>query len=198
MYLYYTMLYPDVMKTARNVRHSEVHFHHVRHGSRQYYEHQRHLRQAHYLPWKQRLLHECRRSYASLRARVIYYWSLLQFICSSEYWSYSQLQRSHDDTLWMELNRWAVLNSANVAGGSLATDELLSDKTISSNRQKSNNRIVRLSIDSIEEEQEQEGNLRKKGELFTRGQSNMFMMSFRTQTMIGGIPPEIMEMRPSG
>ena len=194
-YFYYTLLYPDVMKTARNVRRADVHFHHVRHGSHQYYEHQRHLRHAHYLPWNQRVVHECRRSYVSLRTRVIYYWSLLQFMCTSEYWTYSEIQRSHDDMLWMELNRWAVVNSANAAGGSLATDELLSNKQTSSNRQKSN-RMKRLSIDSIEEDSSQKP--RKMGELFARNQSNMFVMSFRTQTMIGGIPPEIMEMRPSG
>ena len=198
LYFYYTLLYPDVMKTARNVRRADVHFHHVRHGSHQYYEHQRHLRHSHNLSWQQRWLHECRRSYASFRALVIYYWSLLQFMCTSEYWTYSQIQRSYDDALWMELNRWAVVNSANAAGGSLATDELLSDKIsdklTSSNRQKTN-RMKRLSIERIAEEKEKP---RKMSELFTRNQSNMFMMSFRTKTMVGGIPPEIMEMRPSG
>ena len=198
LYFYYTLLYPDVMKTARNVRRADIHFHHVRRGSHQHYEHQRHLRQAHHLPWNQRVMHECRRSYASLRARVIYYWSLLQFICSSEYWTYSDLQRSHDDALWMELNRWTVLNSANIARGSSATDEIvankLSDKRSSSNRTKAN-RMQHLSNGAMEEESQKP---KKIGELFTRNQSNMFMMSFRTQTMIGGIPPEIMAMRPSG
>ena len=180
---------------ARNVRRVDVHFHHVRHGSHQHYEHQRHLRKAHYLPWNQRVVHECCRSYASFRTRVIYYWSLLQFMCTSEYWTYAEIQRSHDDVLWMELNRWAVMESVDAAGRSLAADELLSDKLTSNNRQKSN-RMKRLSVDSIEEDASRKP--RKMGELFKLNQCNMFVMSFRTQTMIGGIPSEIMEMRPSG
>ena len=198
LYFYSTLLYPDVMKTARNVRRADVHFHHVRHGSHQHYEHQRHLRQAHYLPWRQRMIHEFRRGYASFRARVIYYWSLLQFMCSSEYWTYSELQRSHDDALWMELNRWAVVESATVAGGISATDELLSekisDKKTTNNR--SNSRMERLSIESIEEEKSQRP--RRLSELFTLKQSTMFITSFRTQSMITGIPDQIMAMRPSG
>ena len=125
LYLYYVLIYPDVMKRARWVRQLDVHFHHVRHGSHQHYEHQRHLRQAHYLPWRQRLVHECRRSYASLKARVIHYWSLLQFMCTSEYWTYSELQRAVDDAHWMEVNRWAVLMSVNALGQSSATHQYI-------------------------------------------------------------------------
>ena len=98
------MLYPDVMKTARLVRRAEVHYHHVRHGSHQYYEHQHHLRKAHYLPWRERVMHECRRGYKSLRGRVVQYWSLFQYMCTSEYWIYSDLQRAIDDVRWMEGN----------------------------------------------------------------------------------------------
>ena len=90
------------MTTARMVRRAEVHFHHVRHGSNQYYEHQRHLRKAHHLPWRQRVIHEYRRGYKSLQARVVYYFSMLQYMCSSEYWTYSDLQRAIDDARWME------------------------------------------------------------------------------------------------
>ena len=154
IYLYYVLLYPDVMKRARWVRQLDVHFHHVRHGSHQHYEHQRHLRQAHYLPWRQRLMHECRRSYASLRARVIHYWSLLQFMCTSEYWTYSELQRAVDDARWMEVNRWAVLMSVNECQSS-ATHQYIAQSNTPNNRSTRNSfdrdrmRSNRNSLNSI-------------------------------------------------
>ena len=181
LYFYYTLLYPDVMKTARNVRRADIHFHHVRRGSHQHYEHQRHLRQAHHLPWNQRVMHECRRSYASLRARVIYYWSLLQFMCTSEYWTYAPIQRSQDDALWMEVNRFAVLNSANVAGGASITDEGPRKTTHHPVDKPPKMHLPRAFVGDIDAMEGESLSPRKAAEM-----------------LIHRIPNEIMAMRPSG
>ena len=193
LYLYYTFAYPDVMKAARNVRRGEVHFHHVRHGSHQYYEHQRHLRQAHYLPWKQRWAHEFLRGYLSLKGRVVYYWSLLQYMCSSEYWTYSDLQRSYDDSLWMEANRFAVLRSVNATGGTSPIDELLSLQQ-HHGMKKQRESSTRDGIKDLAP--------KKVGELFARKQNSFFRTSMVQRVvqkkMLGRIPDAIMAMRPTG
>ena len=189
MFLYYTLAYPDVMKTARNVRRADRNFHYIRRCSHQHYEWQLKHRQAHFLPWRQRWVHELRRGYASLKARGLKYWSLLQFMCSSEYLTYSQLQRSHDDSSWMELNRFAVLMSVNTTGGTSTIDELLSLQGTKKNRASSRDESVEVASTRLTE-------------LFARKQNSFFNTSMVRRVvqkkMLGRIPDEIMAMRPTG
>ena len=192
IFLYYTLAYPDVVKTARNVLRVDPNFHYVRRGSPQHYESQRKHRQAHNLPWRQRWVHELRRGYASLKARGLKYWSLFQFMCSSEYWTYSQLQRSHDDALWMELNRFAVLASVNTTGGTSAIDELFSLQQPQGT--KKNHASTRKESAEVAP--------MKLTELFARKQNSFIATSMVRRvvqkTMLGRIPDEILTMRPTG
>ena len=190
--LYYTLAYPDVIKTARNIRRVGVYYHHVRRFSHHHYENQRKLREVHNLPWRQRLMHEFRRGYISLKVRVVYYWSLLQFMCTSEYWTYSQLQRSTDDALWMELNRFAVLISVNATGGDSTVDELLSLQQTEGTKKHPASII----------ENRDEVAPKKLTALFARKQNSFFGTSMVQRAvqkkMLGRIPDEIMVMRPTG
>ena len=192
MFLYYTLAYPDVIKTARSVRRVDPNFHYVRRGSHQHYESQRKYRQAHNLPWRQRWVHELRRGYTSLEARGLKYWSLFQFMCSSEYWTYSQFQRSHDDALWMELNRFAVLMSVNTTGGASTIDELLALHQPQGTMKKR----ASTGKESVEVAP------KKLTELFARKQNSFFATSMVRRVvqkkMLGRIPDEIMAMRPTG
>ena len=190
--LYYILAYPDVMKTARNIRRVGVHFHHGRRFSDHHFESQRRLRQVHNLPWKQRWVHEFRRGYLSLKARAVHYWSLLQYMCSSEYWTYSQLQRLNDDALWMELNRFAVLMCVNATGGTSTIDELLSLQHPPGTK----NRHASSRKESVEVAP------KKLTELFARKQNSFFRTSMVQRVvqkkMLGRIPDAIMAMRPTG
>ena len=102
-------------------------------------------------------------------------------MCTSEYWTYAPIQRSQDDALWMEVNRFAVLNSANVAGGASITDEHPRKTTHQPVDKPPKTELPRAFVGDTDVMGEVSLSQRKAAEM-----------------LIQRIPTEIMAMRPSG